>query len=287
MKTKRQFYELEFIGGVVRKLTYKGRIGSIYNFEYSRLNEARDLVDLSNGIYFVRKNNSSMEIYVGQTTNGLFRFTEHSMKEFQDTAEIFFHSFEGQKPNKNLLDYIEADMIKRVSESRYQCLNKNKGNKSNIRDIDFQYYEEQYPTILMILDAFGINLEAEVNIKSNEKSDENIFYAKGDGYDFKILRDGDFWIMKKDSLVAAKTRWESGAKDKDGFAVKNFYHKFIEEESIVSDDNRLKRDLIWKSISSLVAFGKGNLSNNGWTEVNNKEGKTPHQIYREEKQSNS
>ncbi len=29
------------------------------------------------------------------------------------------------------------------------------------------------------------------------------------------------------------------------------------------------------------------LKNKGWTEVNNKEGKTPHQIYREEKQSNS
>ncbi len=49
----------------------------------------------------------------------------------------------------------------------------------------------------MILDAFGINLEGEVNIESNKNSNENIFYAKGDGYDFEILRDGDFWIMKK------------------------------------------------------------------------------------------
>lgn len=297
MKNKSKFYELELIDNHIRKVSYKGRQGCIYNFKYSNLNRAKKELDkLDNGIYFVRKDDESMDLYIGQTTNGLHRFTSHSMKKYQETSEIFFYSFSGEKPNRNLLDYIEMDMISRAKDSRYKLLNDKMNTTTTLAPIDQQYFTENVPTIINILKVFGIDfsmgventqeIDLSISTQATHKVIRNydeIFAAKGDNHNITIAKEGDLWIMKKGSFVGAKVRWESDAKDKP-FPARNFYEKHLD---LVGDDNILKEDIAWKTISALVAFGKGNLSNNGWTEIYNKDDKTPHQLYREEKQSDS
>lgn len=285
-----KFYELEFINGIIRKLEYRGRQGAIYNFKYDNLKKVKKLVDLSNGIYFVTKDDESMDIYIGQTTTGMLRFNAHKMKEYQDTAEIHFYSFEGQRPNKTLLDHIENKMIEMGNESKYHLLNNTNGNNSKLRGIDNQDAEENIPTMISLLKVFGIDFAPESDTtkeiqlsvsgiaKYEMKTDyEEDFFAKGDGYDFTISRKDDYWVLRKGSLVKAKDKWieTNGVVPTAGY----FYEKFI---GLVDDNNTLKKDVTWKSISPLVAFSKGITATPGWDGVKNKGGKTPHQAYREE-----
>ncbi len=289
-------YELYLIDGIIRKLLYWGKQGSIYNFKYSNLNQAKKLLNISNGIYFVTKDNQSMEIYIGQTTNGVFRFTSHKMNEYQDTAEIYFYAFDGQEPNKNLLDHIERIMIKSAEASRYILLNNTSGNTSELRLKDEQYANENISTIVNLLRVFGIDFELEnvVTIESeastiSQKSKHNmkrdhdeLFYGKAfdSEEDFEIAREGDVWILKKGSKVKGRYRWENNhdeaLKNNSGYPVYKSSHDLVDENNI------LQKDIVWKSISPLVAFAKGQSVGAGWTSIKNKDGKTPHQVYRED-----
>ncbi len=287
---KTKYYELDFIDGIIRKLSYRGRQGSIYNFKYSNLNQAKKSLNLSNGVYFVSADYQSMEIYIGQTTNGAFRFNEHKMKEYQDTAEIYFYAFDGQVPNKNLLDHIEKEMIKKAQDSMYTLLNKTSGNSIELRGIDEQYAEEITPTIINLLKVFGIDFSSKH--KENEQSVssqktiynmyDELFYGKAfdNERDFTIAREGDVWILKKGSKVKGRNRWENNhdeaLKNNAGYPIYKSSHNLVDEDDI------LQKDLVWKSISPLVAFAKGHSAGTGWTSIKNKDGKTPHQVYRED-----
>ncbi len=292
-----KYYELEFIDGIIRRLSYRGRQGSIYNFKYSNLKQAKRTMDISNGIYFVSKDNQSMEIYIGQTTNGAFRFTgEHTMKEYQDTAEIFFYAFDGQEPNKNLLDHIEKIMIEQAEQSMYTLLNKTSGTESDLRGIDHQYAKENIPTIINLLKVFGIDFSPENETTTEietavftpkEKYDmkrnhDEIFYGKAfdNEKDFSIAREGDVWVLKAGSKVKGRHRWE---KNHDEALINNAGYKMYQNShNLVDENDILQEDIVWKTISVLVAFAKGHASNQGWTTVFNEEGKTPHEVYREE-----
>ncbi len=284
-----KYYILEFIESIVRRLEYKGKAGSLYNFKYSNLKAVRKILNLSNGIYVVTKDENSMDIYIGQTTNGIFRFGEHKMKEHQESATIYFYSFDLQEPSKNTLDHVENKLIELAHESRYNVLNNTKGNTPSISGMDNQDVNETIPKIIELLKVFGFNFDLEVEETSEifnllnsgskievKRNHDEEFYSKNNDYDFTIQRSSDFWILKEGSKTNALNCWNKN-KEID-FSAKFFYEEFI---SLVDENGILTKDIVWKSISPLVAFAKGNKANNGWTEVQNKEGLTPHQVYRE------
>ncbi len=285
-----KYYILEFIEGKIRRLEYKGRVGSLYAFKYSNLKDVRRILKVTNGIYIVTKDGEeTMDVYVGQTTNGVFRFNEHKMKEFQSEATIYFFSFENQEPTKNTLDYIEKRLIELAHASQYTVLNGNKGNSPSLSGIDTQDVNETIPKILDLLKVFGFvfNLGVEQTqeisnlLNSGSKIEvvrnhDDEFFGKSSDYDFTIQRSEDFWILKKGSKLNSRKFWEDNSEEE--FAAKYFFEKHI---SLVDERGVLTEDIVWKTISPLVAFAKGLKAANGWEGVVNKEGMTPHNVYRE------
>lgn len=288
MKNKSIFYELEFINGIIRKVNYKGKQGSLYNFKYDDLNAVKKSIDITNGIYFVSPDQETMDLYIGQTTNGLDRFSSHRMKEYQDTAKIYFFQFDGESPSKNLLDYLETKLIGYAKESKYNALNSTLGNKENIREIDKQFASEIEPTIITLLKVFDLDFaplsdttkeikfdyaKTKKIVEKNDKDDD--FFLKSNGADFKISRVNGIWILREGSKVNGKKRW---IEDHESVSSFSFYKNFVE---FVDDKGMVTTDIAWKSISPLVAFARGQIAAPGWTEIKNADGKTPHEVYRE------
>ncbi|BDU67517.1 MAG: hypothetical protein TYPL_1700 [Candidatus Tyloplasma litorale] len=310
-EVKRYCFETEYIPNTYLKVYYHGKNIILYEIEYDNLRSARmqfneEKINITNGIYFLFiddiENFENNNFYVGQTTKGFDRFNNHQFIEGIDENErskikILFFDFSEflESPSRNILDYIEKEFINIVNQdSFYKIANATNinSNENNyfLQNREIQYAEEVLKNINELLPIFKINFSKKEDNNSIDshlnESEENIFYIqdkKNNRYNATIIKDGDFWILKKDSKVNCLNFLEklndlSENEFKNNISNINWFKN--NKNKINIENNKLIEDIKWNSPSIITCFVKGMKASNGWTNMKNKYGKTPNDIYR-------
>lgn len=162
-------------------------------------------------------------MYIGQTTNGIDRFSSHNAIN-NNKDKIFFFSFE-KETNKNLLDYMEGKMIKSIASNKILS-NKTEGNNSFIGEKDKQYADLSIDSIKDFMKLFNFN--------TKEKLKEEIIYEE---------TENKFIFTEKGDLL--KSIYNLLKREKDWFTFEEIYS---EMKLIYHDDLINKR---WKNYDGL------------------------------------
>lgn len=128
-------------------------------------------------------------------------------------------------------------------------------------------------------------LEIELLISNSKNSAKKImlrdyehdFFIKNHNCDATITRSNGSWVLKAGSTTSGHKYWiEHGNESFMPYA--KFYQKHI--KSIDLESGIVYKDTEDKSISNLVAVCNGRPSSSGWTDVKDREGKTPDELFR-------
>lgn len=183
-----KYFKLELIDDVLIKVMHNRMDNlKLFVFDYEDISKVKKINqnDFENGIYFISEKNSHDKLYIGQTTHGENRFNSHEfIKKSSRKCKIFFFDIEPNRAPKNVLDYIEKEMIKEVG---YEYVaNKSKGNDSYISNQDQDYATHASNAIKDFMKLFDFNL---IKDENEEIGNELFFNEKENSISFRNRHD--------------------------------------------------------------------------------------------------
>lgn len=252
-----------------------GTVMTAYIIPRKMLSEAKTVVGISNpGIYYLIKTRveESIEIYVGQTTQGIVRIKDHNKnKDWWDKAILFLA--DAQHFDSTVINGLEKLAINSVINSnRYTPYNIQKSNISIKGGIlyDIQNYYDDIEFLMATLGYSFANIlksEEEMLFLSNKKRG---IFAKGiyHGERFELSEGSEINFVKKVDLKSLDQRRKDLLTIGD---IKLLSGKYI-----------LQKNIDFSSISAASDFVNGG-STNGWICWKDKNGTTADALYRQDK----
>lgn len=237
------------------------------------LSEAKNISGINRpGIYYLINEddgNKIVQLYIGQTRNGITRLDDHNRsKDFWNKAIMFLA--ESKTFTLDMISGLEKFAIIKAQESKRYKVENNVVPKYEIDEYDLAAVEEIYDEIQFIMATQGYKMnDAKCTINEADilHTTRNGITAYGvyNGEKFEVL-DGSQINMDKPAHLQ---RYNRQRED------------LISQQSIIDVDGKyiLKVTLSFDTPSGAGQFILGG-SINGWTEWKNKEGKTLDELYR-------
>ena len=237
------------------------------------LSEAKNFSGINRpGIYYLINEddgNKIVQLYIGQTRNGITRLDDHNRsKDFWNKAIMFLA--ESKTFTLDMISGLEKFAIIKAQESKRYKVENNVVPKYEIDEYDLAAVEEIYDEIQFIMATQGYKMnDAKCTINEADilHTTRNGITAYGvyNGEKFEVL-DGSQINMDKPAHLQ---RYNRQRED------------LISQQSIIDVDGKyiLKVTLSFNTPSGAGQFILGG-SINGWTEWKNKEGKTLDELYR-------
>ena len=237
------------------------------------LSEAKNISGINRpGIYYLINEddgNKIVQLYIGQTRNGIARLDDHNRsKDFWNKAIMFLA--ESKTFTLDMISGLEKFAIIKAQESKRYKVENNIVPKYEIDEYDLAAVEEIYEEIQFIMATQGYKMN-DAKITLNEAdilhTTRNGITAFGiyDSEKFDVLEGSQINIDKPAHLQKYNRQRE----------------ELILQQSIVNVDGKyiLKVTLDFKTPSGASDFVLGG-STNGWGEWKNRDGKTLDELYR-------
>lgn len=237
------------------------------------LSEAKNISGITRpGIYYLINENDGnkiVQLYIGQTRNGITRLDDHNRsKDFWNKAIMFLA--DSKTFTLDMISGLEKFAITKAQESKRYKVENNVVPKYEIDEYDLAAVEEIYDEIQFIMATQGYKMNDaksslnEADMLHTTRSGITAF-GTYDGEKFDVLEGSQINIDKPVHLQ--KYNWQR--------------EKLISQQSIVNVDGKyiLKVTLDFKTPSGASDFVLGG-STNGWIEWKNKDGKTLDELYR-------
>lgn len=237
------------------------------------LSEAKNISGINRpGIYYLINEddgNKIVQLYIGQTRNGIARLDDHNRsKDFWNKTIMFLA--ESKTFTLDMISGLEKFAIIKAQESKRYKVENNVVPKYVIDEYDLAAVEEIYEEIQFIMATQGYKMnDAKCTINEADilHTTRNGITAFGiyDSEKFDVLEGSQINIDKPAHLQKYDRQRE----------------ELISQQSIVNIDGKyiLKVTLDFKSPSGASDFVLGG-STNGWVEWKNKDGKTLDELYR-------
>lgn len=237
------------------------------------LSEAKNISDINRpGIYYLINEddgNKIVQLYIGQTRNGITRLDDHNRsKDFWNKAIMFLA--ESKTFTLDMISGLEKFAIIKAQESKRYKVENNIVPKYEIDEYDLAAVEEIYDEIQFIMATQGYkmnNAKSTLNEADILHTTQNGIMAFGvyNGEKFEVL-DGSQINLDKPAHLQ---RYNRQRED------------LISQQSIVNADGKyiLKVTVDFDTPSGASNFVLGG-STNGWVEWKNKDGKTLDELYR-------
>ena len=237
------------------------------------LSEAKNISGINRpGIYYLINEddgNKIVQLYIGQTRNGITRLDDHNRsKDFWNKAIMFLA--ESKTFTLDMISGLEKFAIIKAQESKRYEVENNIVPKYEIDEYDLAAVEEIYEEIQFIMATQGYKMnDAKCTINEADilHTTRNGITAYGvyNGEKFEVL-DGSQINMNKPTHLQ---RYNRQRED------------LISQQSIINVDGKyiLKVTLSFDTPSGAGQFILGG-SINGWTKWKNKDGKTLDELYR-------
>ena len=237
------------------------------------LSEAKNISGINRpGIYYLINEddgNKIVQLYIGQTRNGIARLDDHNRsKDFWNKTIMFLA--ESKTFTLDMISGLEKFAIIKAQESKRYKVENNVVPKYVIDEYDLAAVEEIYEEIQFIMATQGYKMnDAKCTINEADilHTTRNGITAFGiyDSEKFDVLEGSQINIDKPAHLQKYNRQRE----------------ELISQQSIVNIDGKyiLKVTLDFKTPSGASDFVLGG-STNGWVEWKNKDGKTLDELYR-------
>ena len=237
------------------------------------LSEAKNISGINRpGIYYLINEddgNKIVQLYIGQTRNGITRLDDHNRsKDFWNKAIMFLA--ESKTFTLDMFSGLEKFAIIKAQESKRYKVENNIVPKYEIDEYDLAAVEEIYDEIQFIMATQGYkmnNAKSTLNEADILHTTQNGIMAFGvyNGEKFEVL-DGSQINLDKPAHLQ---RYNRQRED------------LISQQSIVNADGKyiLKVTVDFDTPSGASNFVLGG-STNGWVEWKNKDGKTLDELYR-------
>ena len=237
------------------------------------LSEAKNISGINRpGIYYLINEddgNKIVQLYIGQTRNGIARLDDHNRsKDFWNKAIMFLA--ESKTFTLDMISGLEKFAIIKAQKSKRYKVENNVVPKYEIDEYDLAAVEEIYDEIQFIMATQGYKMnDAKSTINEGDilHTTRNGITAFGiyDGEKFEVLEDSQINIEKPARLQRYNRQRA----------------ELLSQQSIVDVDGKyiLKVTLDFKTPSGASDFVLGG-STNGWVEWKNKDGKTLDELYR-------
>ena len=237
------------------------------------LSEAKNISGINRpGIYYLINEddgNKIVQLYIGQTRNGITRLDDHNRsKDFWNKAIMFLA--ESKTFTLDMISGLEKFAIIKAQESKRYKVENNVVPKYEIDEYDLAAVEEIYDEIQFIMATQGYKMnDAKCTINEADilHTTRNGITAFGvyNGEKFEVL-DGSQINMDKPTHLQRYNRQRE---------------ELITQQSIVNADGKyiLKVTVDFDTPSGASNFVLGG-STNGWVEWKNKDGKTLDELYR-------
>lgn len=237
------------------------------------LSEAKNISGINRpGIYYLINEddgNKIVQLYIGQTRNGITRLDDHNRsKDFWNKAIMFLA--ESKTFTLDMISGLEKFAIIKAQESKRYKVENNIVPKYEIDEYDLAAVEEIYDEIQFIMATQGYKMndaKSTLNEADILHTTQNGIMAFGvyNGEKFEVL-DGSQINLDKPAHLQ---RYNRQRED------------LISQQSIVNADGKyiLKVTVDFDTPSGASNFVLGG-STNGWVEWKNKDGKTLDELYR-------
>lgn len=237
------------------------------------LSEAKNISGINRpGIYYLINEddgNKIVQLYIGQTRNGIARLDDHNRsKDFWNKAIMFLA--ENKTFTLDMISGLEKFAIIKAQESKRYKVENNVVPKYEIDEYELAAVEEIYDEIQFIMATQGYKMndaKSTMNEADILHTTRNGITAFGvyNGEKFEVL-DGSQINMNKPAHLQRYNRQRK---------------ELISQQSIVNANGKyiLKVTVEFDTPSGASTFVLGG-STNGWTEWKNKDGKTLDELYR-------
>lgn len=237
------------------------------------LSEAKNISGINRpGIYYLINEddgNKIVQLYIGQTHNGIARLDDHNRsKDFWNKAIMFLA--ENKIFTPDMISGLEKFAIIKAQESKRYKVENNIVPKYEIDEYDLAAVEEIYDEIQFIMATQGYKMndaKSTLNKADILHTTQNGITAFGvyNGEKFEVL-DGSQINLDKPAHLQRYNRQRE---------------ELISQQSIVNADGKyiLKVTVEFDTPSGASNFVLGG-STNGWTEWKNKDGKTLDELLR-------
>lgn len=244
-----------------------------YVIPRSLLSEAKNISGINRpGIYYLINEddgNKIVQLYIGQTRNGITRLDDHNRsKDFWNKAIMFLA--ESKTFTLDMISGLEKFAIIKAQESKRYKVENSIVPKYEIDEYDLAAVEEIYDEIQFIMATQGYKMndaKSTLNEADILHTTQNGIMAFGvyNGEKFEVLYGSQINLGKPAYLQ----RYNRQRED------------LISQQSIINVDGKyiLKVTLSFDTPSGAGQFILGG-SINGWTEWKNKDGKTLDELYR-------
>lgn len=237
------------------------------------LSEAKNISGINRpGIYYLINEddgNKIVQLYIGQTRNGITRLDDHNRsKDFWNKAIMFLA--ESKTFTLDMISGLEKFAIIKAQESKRYKVENNVVPKYEIDEYDLAAVEEIYDEIQFIMATQGYKM----NDAKSTLNEADILHTTRNG----ITAFGIYDSEKFDVLEGSQINIDKPAHLQK---YNRQREELISQQSIVNVDGKyiLKVTLDFKTPSGASDFVLGG-STNGWVEWKNKDGKTLDELYR-------
>lgn len=237
------------------------------------LSEAKNISGINRpGIYYLINEddgNKIVQLYIGQTRNGIARLDDHNRsKDFWNKAIMFLA--ESKTFTLDMISGLEKFAIIKAQESKRYKIENNVVPKYEIDEYDLAAVEEIYDEIQFIMATQGYKM----NDAKSTLNESDILHTTRNGITAFGIYDGEKFDVLEGSQInvdkpAHLQRYNRQRKE------------LLSQQSIINVDGKyiLKVTLDFKTPSGASDFVLGG-STNGWIEWKNKDGKTLDELYR-------
>ena len=237
------------------------------------LSEAKNISGINRpGIYYLINEddgNKIVQLYIGQTRNGIARLDDHNRsKDFWNKAIMFLA--ESKTFTLDMINGLEKFAIIKAQESKRYKIENNVVPKYEIDEYDLAAVEEIYDEIQFIMATQGYKM----NDAKSTLNESDILHTTRNGITAFGIYDGEKFDVLEGSQInvdkpAHLQRYNRQRKE------------LLSQQSIINVDGKyiLKVTLDFKTPSGASDFVLGG-STNGRVEWKNKDGKTLDELYR-------
>ena len=237
------------------------------------LSEAKNISGINrSGIYYLINEddgNKIVQLYIGQTRNGITRLDDHNRsKDFWNKAIMFLA--ESKTFTLDMISGLEKFAIIKAQESKRYKVENNVVPKYEIDEYDLAAVEEIYDEIQFIMATQGYKM----NDAKSTLNEADILHTTRNGITaFGVYNGEKFEVLDGSQINLDKPahlqRYNRQREDS------------ISQQSIINVDGKyiLKVTLSFDTPSGAGQFILGG-SINGWVEWKNKDGKTLDELYR-------
>ena len=258
----------------IRSIRRNTSLLTTYVIPRTLLSEAKKISGMERpGIYYLINENDEnkiVQIYVGQTRNGVVRLDDHNRsKDFWNKAIMFLS--ENKIFTLDMLSGLEEYAIIKAHEAKRYKVENTVKPKYEIDEYDLPSIEEVYDEIQFVMATLGYKM----NDAAQTQGDVEKFHTTRNGVTAYGIYSGErFEVLEGSEIDMAK-------KNSERQQIQKQRQNALENGEIVEINGKfiLKVSVSFTSPSTAASFVLGH-SANGWTEWKNKDGKTLDELYR-------